>query len=460
MKSTFFYATATAVGFLFSVSVAQAGKIELSSAFDYNAFIFENFEGRYSDVEGRLAVAGDMTVNDFNVGLLLSPDLSSSSLAVGGNLDFTRGNVHGGDTTVSNSIVANNVMFDKAVNAEQDVTLTQSTVQSGGISSNGKTTLNDSNIAQGDIRSNQIVLTGNKPNSEEYGSSVDDGSLVAQSDVSLTKSRVNGSVSAGGTITATDSDVSGDIQQNVSTQTTEFKNIDFDNMINEVTAQSADFAERTINGKTTLTCGDKDCTNPAQTINEIKFSGTDDINFYSVSADWFSAKDKQITYDFSTTSYNIINVFGDSVELFNTGFFNAAFTEENEYFKEQGQYKDNNNDVGRRHDGRYTNNILFNFVDALDIDFYSVGIKGSVLAPFADVNFYEGHIDGNLIAKSLSSPNETRTNDKGEVYTLPTGQVNNYKFGAIDVNEPASVAILFGAGFLLLSRRRQRVSLA
>lgn len=74
-------------------------------------------------------------------------------------------------------------------------------------------------------------------------------------------------------------------------------------------------------------------------------------------------------------------MYGKEVELFNTGFFNTAFTTENEYFRENGQYRDNDNNIDQRHDGLYTNNILFNFVDADSLALHSVGVKGSVLAP-------------------------------------------------------------------------------
>jgi len=200
-----------------------------------------------------------------------------------------------------------------------------------------------------------------------------------------------------------------------------------------------------------MTCSDPNTTK----LHTITFSGTDDINIYNIDSSWFSAADKGIVYDFSTTSYNIINVYGETVELFNTGFFNTAFTQENEYFRENGQYRDNDNNVGQRHDGRYTNNILFNFVDAVDLTLHSVGVKGSVLAPYAELSFYNGHVDGNVVANRFETPFKELVNDNGETYVAPTGQINNYRFGAINVSEPASIAILFGAGCFMLARRRK-----
>ena len=47
-----------------SAPQVSAAKIELSEAFNYNAFIFQDFEGKSSDVEGRLAVGGEMRAGD------------------------------------------------------------------------------------------------------------------------------------------------------------------------------------------------------------------------------------------------------------------------------------------------------------------------------------------------------------------------------------------------------------
>ena len=453
-----------------SATHVSAAKIELSEAFNYNAFIFQNFEGQSSDVEGRLAVGGEMRVTDFNVGLLLSPDLSESALAVGGNLHFTRGNVHGGPTTVSGMVFGSELSFDNAINAQQTVNLINSTVKSGGISSQGDVKLGNSNVVSGDVRANTIKLGGpnsvydNASNTSVYGSQIENGNVFAESNVELDSSEVNGTVTL--------NDVSNYTAINGSTATSvvqgsvskaDVNNIDFNAMAAEVTAQSQAFASMSANGTTTLSCTEKAdpekvvaCNDPnTAKLNTITFSGSDDINIYNIDSAWFSAADKGIVYDFSTTSYNIINVYGESVELFNTGFFNTAFTQENKYFRENGQYRDNDNNIGQRHDGLYTNNILFNFVDADFLTLHSVGVKGSVLAPYAELSFYNGHVDGNVIANSLTTPLVPLVNDEGQNYNAPTGQVNNYRFGAINVSEPASIALLFGAGCFMLVRRRK-----
>ncbi|MCZ8530873.1 choice-of-anchor A family protein [Alteromonas sp. PRIM-21] len=424
------------VAAVMSAPQVSAAKIELSEAFNYNAFIFEDYEGERSDVEGSLAVGGNLTVEDFDVGLLLPTDLSSSALYVGGDLSYTRGHVHAGQTTVSGMVTANGVMFDGALNSGSTTTVTYGSVENGGIFSEGDVTLEKAGVNNGDIQSEQAVT--------------------------IREAGVNGSITYGTTLTVDNAGYTGSAVQS-SSNTVNVDNLDFNSIANEVTAQSQDFASMSVNGTTTLTCTDASDPNALvscndsniDTLDTIVFSGSDDVNIYSISSDWFSAADKDIVYDFSTTSYNIINVYGDTVELFNTGFFNTAFTQENEYFTENGQYRDNDNNIGQRHDGLYTNNILFNFVDAEDLTLHSVGVKGSVLAPYAELSFYNGHVDGNVIANSLVTPLVELVNDQGQTYNAPTGQINNYQFGAINVSEPASIALLFGAGCFMLVRRRQ-----
>lgn len=421
--------TAVAIAVL-SAPYAAAAPIQLSKAFNYNAFIFNDYVGNQSDVEGKLAVGGDLTVEDFDVGLLLKPDLESSALYVGGDMEYTRGKVHGGQVTVSGMITASQVSFDGALNAVGNVSVNGGNVETGGIFTKGDASLEYAGINSGNIEAEGAI-------SVRYAS-VDDGEAIYGTSITVE----NGNVSRGAT-------------QDPS-NTVDVNNLDFSAIANEVTAQSSAFANMDVNGTTTLKCGGVDCTDAAnQKIDTIVFSGTDDVNIYSINTEWFSAADKGIHFDFSTTSYNIINVYGKQVELFNTGFFNTAFTQENEYFRENGQYRDNDNNINQRHDGLYTNNILFNFVDADALSIHTVGVKGSVLAPYAELSFYNGHVDGNVIASSLTTPDVTLFDEDNNPYRAPTGQINDYRFGAIDVSEPASWALLFGAGFLMMTRRKK-----
>lgn len=410
---------------------ALAATIELSEAFKYNAFIFNDFDGERSDVEGTLAIGGNLTVEHFDVGLLLEPNLSSSSLYVGGDLNYTHGQVHGGQVTVSGMITAESVSFDGALNSGGSSSVKYGNIETGGIFSKGDVTLDSAGINQGNIEAEgSVTITS---------AGLDDGEVTYGNELTVT---------SGNSGRAATKDPSNRVN---------VENIDFQAIADEVTTQSNAFANMAVNGTTTLKCGAVGCTDSStETIDTIVFSGNDDVNVYSINTDWFSADGKGIVFDFSTTSYNIINVYGKEVELFNTGFFNTAFTTENEYFRENGQYRDNDNNIDQRHDGLYTNNILFNFVDADSLSLHSVGVKGSVLAPYAELSFYNGHVDGNVIASSLVTPEVTLYDDQGLPYLAPTGQINDYQFGAIDVSEPASIALLFGTGAFMFSRRRKQ----
>lgn len=308
---------------------SYAAPINLSVVSDFNAYVLENMTGYMSDVEGKLGVGGDLTLEHFAIGLLLETDAPYSAL-VGGNVHIRNAGIY-----------------------------------------NGKLG------AKGQINLNETVGF-----------------------------RVNGN----------------DIGNNPERQTS----TDFDffrtNQILQQKAQSW--------GQLTAT------TEVGEHYGNLLFSSDKKFNVFDITVEALSKADKSITYDLPLDSVNIVNVRGSSAHLFNTGFHIAA--------EGGAKHSDNPTDISLRHDGRFVENIIYNFVDATELTLNAIGFKGSILAPFAHTSFFDGHIDGQMIVRSLTSPTGAFT-----------GQINDYKFTGV-VSEPNSLLLLIlvlGVSVMKLRRR-------
>ena len=128
------------------------------------------------------------------------------------------------------------------------------------------------------------------------------------------------------------------------------------------------------------------------------------------------------------TSTILVNVGGTSGGLQNFGFFFNGLEGDKD---EAGFFPDER--------------ILYNFYEADFLEIASIEVHGSVLAPWAEVLFYNGHIEGNLIARSLAG-------DSTGVYT--GGEAHDEYFeGELPyepVPEPGTI-FLAGGGLLLLA---------
>jgi choice-of-anchor A domain-containing protein len=69
---------------------------DLGIATTYNAFTFGNFQGNYSDIEGRIAVGGSATLNNYSIGTKLPPTNrgSTSNTVVQGNISWQNGTLN------------------------------------------------------------------------------------------------------------------------------------------------------------------------------------------------------------------------------------------------------------------------------------------------------------------------------------------------------------------------------
>ncbi len=75
----------------------------LGAAGDYNGFFFDSYTALSSDVQGRLAAGGNVSLNNYSIADQLPTDFSGTSLLVGGNLIFPSGRVYRGDIVIGGS---------------------------------------------------------------------------------------------------------------------------------------------------------------------------------------------------------------------------------------------------------------------------------------------------------------------------------------------------------------------
>ena len=82
--------------FVCGAVVAEQERISLGDAADFNAVIFGDFSAPHSDVEGRLAVQGNVSINNYSLADKLSADTAGVSVVVGGDFNFPSGKIYYG----------------------------------------------------------------------------------------------------------------------------------------------------------------------------------------------------------------------------------------------------------------------------------------------------------------------------------------------------------------------------
>lgn len=333
---------------------ARASLIHLGAAGAFNALVLGDMTGRSSDVEGRLAVAGNLDLRDFGLGLQL-PDSNGSrdDLIIGGDAR----------------------LFDARLNH------------------------------------GNAVYGGRRWTDDSFGLYSDDDPATP-----------NGTLRR------------------------EKRDAFFQRLRADVEGKARAWGGLDPTGEIRVRGDDS-------SIWEIDFVGTGALNVFAIQADVLGSPHKAIRFDVPADSIALVNVSGTEATLSHSGFFHTAYTAGPE--KTPNRLPDNGPPGGFRHDGRFTDGILFNFFEADSLLMEAIGVKGSVLAPFADLSFYDGHIDGNLIvedwlwepAPGPAAYDATRAGIGGR----RTGQVNDYAFrGQVPV--PATLLLVLAA-LPLLARR-------
>jgi choice-of-anchor A domain-containing protein len=119
----------------------------------------------------------------------------------------------------------------------------------------------------------------------------------------------------------------------------------------------------------------------------INLSGDDSkLNIFSLDAALLNNASK-FSIDVPFGSTLLVNVSGSIAGLQNFGFF----------------YDGIPGDINPNFPDQY---ILYNFFEATAMNISQIEVHGSILAPWADALFNNGHIEGNLIARSLYGTGE------------------------------------------------------
>jgi len=94
-----------------------------------NLLSLGDFNSYYSDVQGRVAVGGNATIQGYSINLLRNSSSSAPGLTVGGNLNFYNGSIWG-DTVVGGNLISNwsgsfsgNVSVGGNLNASQGLSV-------------------------------------------------------------------------------------------------------------------------------------------------------------------------------------------------------------------------------------------------------------------------------------------------------------------------------------------------
>jgi len=191
--------------------------------------------------------------------------------------------------------------------------------------------------------------------------------LVAGGNLSLLRGAVWGDTVYGGTLSA-DTTVSfprGTVSQGTP--------IDFAARFTQLRDLSAQLAGLSVNGTTTR-----------ESWGGVMLSGTStDVNVFDMQADIFTGA-TLLSITAPAGSLVVVNIHGTAASL---GAFGHSFS-----------------------GGIDQHDILYNFVEATSITAAGFGFWGTVLAPYADVTFFDGSWDGGMYAKSLTGNAEGHIN--------------------------------------------------
>ena len=316
---------------LFAAPLSAAPLLGLGGASAFNTFVLGDMQGIHSDVEGRLAVGGNLDLQDYAVAMLLDDSADhTDTLVVGGDVRFDRGRVYHGNLAYGGTAELNEVGF----------------------------------------------YAGERP--EEAA-----GAAVKKPDA-----------------------------------------LDFVATGAELKQLSAQFGSYQSNGEAVW----------SPYGGELKLVGNDPLlNVFTL--DIGTLSNLRLDLLVPTGAWTLVNFTNSQVSLNSFGM----------HFGVGSERLDDN----VRHDGERSGRVLFNFAQASALDIHAMALPASVLAPLADINFYNARVDGQLVAGNLyGSPfgGEACLQD----HTVCSGQSNWYPFLTLNqVPLPGTLILLIPALVLL-----------
>ncbi len=259
-------------------------------------------------------------------------------------------------------------------------------VNNGGIYSGGEMLLKRVGLPEGDVVSGSRVKLKHM--------TIENGSVMAKGKIKLVNTDVKKDAISTGDIILKNSTVHGQIKKNTAVNEeipVKFEDIDLGKISDTILSKASNSGTVIDNGQLLL-----QCTDPLVCYFNVSEKQIEDAWGIQVNA---SAK--------KTVVINVKNGLPQKRKLHIT---NMAFSL-----------------LG----GIRSTNILYNFSGFKKLVMHHIGLMGSILAPKTTVKFYQGEMEGVLMAQNLYGGSWKKN--------IPGGQINS----PIPVSEPSSMALLF-----------------